>query len=145
MIAMLLLPVYAFASQLSDDLQLPASFGGGEVELAALSQSRMRALGFSIGARNRVVKWQKQRLAHGDSQPRYTAAGPTGPRVRPVPRHQWDSLDAQKLLGQQKPVILTGTDFARYASEKWSPAGPQPVIMGCVAKEAISRVCITIT
>ena len=51
---------------------------------------------------------------------KYTAAGPSGPKVSTVPRHPWDSPAAQKLLLERKPVILTGSNFTMFGTEKWT-------------------------
>ena len=60
---------------------------------------------------------------HGVAPPRpawrqgplkYTAAGKSGPKVGSVPRHAWDSAEAQALLSARKPVVLTGTASGPY-------------------------------
>ena len=70
---------------------LPAGFQGDEAELAAMSEQRMRELGFSMGARVRTLKWQKRRRPSARDAPpldwrlgpfKRTAAGSSGPEVR---------------------------------------------------------------
>ena len=71
--------------------------------------------------RNRVRQWQQATPAQDASDAlKYTAAGPSGPKVSTVPRHPWDSPAAQKLLLERKPVILTGSNFTMFGTEKWT-------------------------
>ena len=57
---------------------------------------------------------------YGVGEAKYTAAGEKGPKVRAAPRHRWDSEEAQRLLSEDKPVILTDTEFATHARVAWT-------------------------
>jgi hypothetical protein len=57
---------------------------------------------------------------NNDGELKYTAAGKPGPKVRTVPRHRWDSPEAQKLLAASQPVVLTDTNFTAHAAKMWS-------------------------
>ena len=59
--------------------------------------------------RNLVQRWQHAEAIDtqgaeptADAGTRYTAAGTSGPRVRVVPRHPWDSPQARVLLRERK-------------------------------------------